>query len=138
MKPVTRVLPPGSVADRELTYVIMGARYRGKWIFVRHRERLSWELPAGHIEAGEEPGHAARRELYEEAGVLDTTLNLISDYEVIDGSRKAFGRFYRAEVKELGPLPDHEIEEIQLSEELPQQLTYPEVQSVLFSLLSLP
>lgn len=138
MKPVTRVLPPGSVDDRELTYVIMGARYRGKWIFVRHRERLSWELPAGHIEAGEEPGHAARRELYEEAGVLDTTLNLISDYEVIDGSRKAFGRFYRAEVKELGPLPDHEIEEIQLSEELPQQLTYPEVQSVLFSLLSLP
>ena len=59
MKPVTRLLAPGSLEDSELTYVVMGARYRGQWIFVKHRERETWELPAGHIEPGESPDRAA-------------------------------------------------------------------------------
>jgi len=133
----TKVLPPGSVDDSELTYVVMGASYRGEWIFVRHRERQTWEMPAGHIEAGEGPDRAAVRELYEEAGVVNSSLTVVSDYHVIDGSRRAFGRLYLAEVKELEPLPDHEIEEIKLSVKLPLQLTYPEVQTLLFSLLTL-
>ena len=137
MSPVIRVLPAGSVADPDLTYVIMGARYREEWIFVRHRERQSWELPAGHIEAGEHPDLAAERELFEETGARDADLMAVSDYLVIDGSRQAYGRLYLAEVKELGALPEHEIAEIRLSAELPQQLTYPEVQGVLFSLLTL-
>jgi len=137
MSPVTRVLPPGSVADPDLTYVIIGARYREEWIFVRHRERQSWELPAGHIEVGEDPDSAAERELYEETGARDAVLTLISDYLVIDGSKQAYGRLYLAEVNELGELPEHEIAETRLSTELPQQLTYPEVQGVLFSLLTL-
>jgi len=137
MSPETRVLPPHSVADPDLSYVIIGARYREEWIFVRHRERQSWELPAGHIEAGEDPDSAAERELYEETGARDAALSVISDYLVIDGNRQAYGRLYFAEVNELGMLPEHEIEEIRLSTELPQQLTYPEVQGVLFSLLTL-
>ena len=133
----TQVLPPGSVDDLELTYVVMGARYRGEWIFVRHRERQSWELPAGHIEAGEEPDQAAVRELYEEAGVVNSRLSIISDYSVSDGGKRAFGRLYYADVKELEALPEHEIEEIKFSGELPRHLTYPEVQTLLFSLLTL-
>jgi len=137
MTPVTRVLPPGSLNDAKLTYVVMGARYLGKWIFVRHRERQSWELPAGHIEPGEGPDQAAVRELYEEAGVVNSTLSIISDYSVSDKGKFAFGRLYYAEVKELEALPDHEIEEIKFSLELPSHLTYPEVQTLLFSLLTL-
>ena len=137
MSPVTKVLPPGSVDDRELTYVVMGARYLGEWIFVRHRERQTWELPAGHIEAGEGPDRAAVRELYEEAGVVNSTLSIVSDYSVTLDKKLAKGRLYYAEVKELEPLPDHEIEEIKFSSELPSHLTYPEVQTLLFSLLTL-
>ena len=137
MSPVTRVLPPGSVDDSELSYVVMGARYRGEWIFVRHRERQSWELPAGHIEEGEGPDRAAVRELYEEAGVVNSSLTVKADYSVSDKGKRAFGRLYLADVKELEPLPDHEIEEIKFSSELPSYLTYPEVQTLLFSLLTL-
>jgi 8-oxo-dGTP diphosphatase len=133
----TRVLPSGSVDDAKLTYVVMGARYLEKWIFVRHRERLSWELPAGHIEPGEEPDKAAVRELYEEAGVINSSLKVVSDYSVTLDGKLAFGRLYYAEVKEMEPLPDHEIEEIRFSKELPSHLTYPEVQTLLFSLLTL-
>ena len=137
MTPVTKLLPPGSVDDAELTYVVMGARYQGQWIFVRHRERQSWEMPAGHIEPGEGPDRAAVRELYEEAGVVHSALTVVSDYRVTHGGKSAYGRLYCAEVKELEFLPEHEIEEIKLSGELPSHLTYPEVQSLLFSLLTL-
>jgi len=137
MTPLTKALPPGSLDNAELTYVVMGARYRGKWIFVRHRDRQSWELPAGHIEHGEDPDRAAQRELYEEAGVLGSSLRVVSDYCVTEGDVSACGRLYRADVEELGPLPEHEIEEIKLCVELPSHLTYPEVQTHLFSLLTL-
>lgn len=137
MTPVTKLLPSGSLDDAELSYVVMGARYQGKWIFVRHRERQSWEMPAGHIEPGEEPDRAAKRELYEETGAVNFSLEVISDYGVRDGGKSAYGRFYYADVKEMDALPEHEIEEIKFSYELPSQLTYPEVQTLLFSLLSL-
>ncbi len=137
MTPVTHVLPPGSLNDSELSYVVIGARYQGQWIFVRHRARQSWEMPAGHIEPGEGPDRAAVRELYEEAGVVNSSLSVISDYSVSDGKKSASGRLYYADVKELEPLPDHEIAEIKLSVELPAQLTYPEVQTLLFSLFTL-
>ena len=135
--PVTQVLPAGSLAESELTYVIIGARYRGQWIFVRHRQRQTWELPAGHIEAGEEADQAAVRELYEEAGVVKSSLSLVADYSVTQGGHLASGRLYMADVKELEALPEHEIEEIQFCRELPSHLTYPEVQTLLFSLLTL-
>ena len=137
MSLVTTLLPAGSLEDEKLTYVVMGARYKGKWIFVRHRDRESWEMPAGHIEAGEDPDRAAVRELFEEAGVVNASLKVISDYCVRDGAKSAYGRFYFVEVKELESLPEHEIEEIKFSQELPSQLTYPEVQTLLFSLLTL-
>jgi 8-oxo-dGTP diphosphatase len=137
MIPVTRLLPPGSMNDSQLTYVVMGARYREQWIFVRHHQRSTWEMPAGHIEPGEDPDGAALRELYEEAGVVTASLTVVSDYSVTVGGKTGYGRLYHADVKELGPLPEHEIEETKLSMELPARLTYPEVQTALFSLLSL-
>lgn len=137
MKTLTRALPPGTVENPRLRYVIIGARYRNEWIFVRHRDRESWELPAGHIEAGEDPDQAARRELYEETGALNAELSVISDYEVSAGESQAYGRLYYAEIREIGPLPEYEIEEIKCFSGLPGLLTYPEVQRVLFSLLTL-
>lgn len=137
MSPRIEVLAPGSVDDVKLSYVVMGARYLNQWIFVRHRERLSWEMPAGHIEPGEHPDKAAVRELYEEAGVISSSVKVISDYSVRLNRNLVFGRLYLAEVKEIGPLPDHEMEEIRFSGKLPSHLTYPELQSLLFSLLTL-
>jgi 8-oxo-dGTP pyrophosphatase MutT (NUDIX family) len=41
---------------------------RGQVLVVNQRG-LSWSLPKGHIEKGEEPLEAARREIYEESGL---------------------------------------------------------------------
>lgn len=42
--------PIGKICDERLLFVATCAAYKGKWLFVRHRERNTWELPFVHIE----------------------------------------------------------------------------------------
>jgi 8-oxo-dGTP diphosphatase len=129
------ILPRGHVPGDQLTYVVIGAREQDRWIFVRHRERTTWELPAGHIEPGEDALEAAERELYEETGTLRSEMSDLSDYQVeVDGKRE-YGRLFLARVLERGELPEHEIAEIRTLEKMPAPMTYPEVQELLFRVL---
>ena len=128
----TNCLSPGVIKESDLTYVVMCARYKGEWIFVRHVERETWEMPAGHIEKEESAHQAAVRELFEEAGVIRSHLVHICDYSVTVQSKTEYGRLYGAQVKALQPHLEHEIEELLFSNQLPLNLTYPEVQTILF------
>ncbi|MBN2699311.1 MAG: NUDIX domain-containing protein [Bacteroidales bacterium] len=127
------ILEKESLPDHKLTYVVMGARYNNIWVFVRHRERITWEMPAGHIEPGELPDEAAERELTEETGASRYTLRCLHDYAVTTNHGKAFGRLYLAEIEVMNPLPGYEIGERLFSDHLPASLTYPDVQRVLFA-----
>lgn len=128
----TRLFPPCHIDESSLTYVVMGARYKGEWIFVRHVHRETWEMPAGHIEQGESADQAAVRELYEEAGVIRSNIAHICDYSVTVNGNTEYGRLYGVTVEELDLRLEHEIEEIQFAQQLPHSLTYPEVQTLLF------
>ena len=48
--------------------VVIYAKYKDKFVMCRHKGRKTWEIPGGHIEEGELPELAAKRELYEETG----------------------------------------------------------------------
>ena len=126
--------PPGSIANEQLKYAIIISRYDGKWIFVRHRDRTTWEVPGGHREKGEAVAEAAKRELYEESGAVDYILTEVADYSVESDGHTGFGRLFFAEVKKLGALPQSEIAEVRLFDAMPDNLTYPEIQKVLFKL----
>jgi 8-oxo-dGTP diphosphatase len=128
----TEIRTPGSVPDSKLTYVVMAATYNGDWIFVRHRDRTTWELPAGHIEPGETAFQAAVRELFEEAGVVRSSLTHLCDYAVTAGERTEYGRLFKAAVEEVTEVLEFETDEILLTGVLPAELTYPDVQTVLF------
>ncbi len=112
--------------------MVIGAVESGRWLFVRHKDRTTWEMPAGHIEPGEPADRAAVRELFEETGTTRSALDHLCDYEVELAGRKEYGRLYKAEILEREDLPEHEIAEVKLTGELPENLTYPEVQSALF------
>lgn len=116
-----------------LTYAVIAARFNGKWILVRHNERMTWEIPGGHIEESESPDEAARRELIEETGAEEFTLLCVATYSVEKKGYIGYGRLYFAEIIRLGKLSvNSEIIEIELMDDLPGNLTYSDIQPILF------
>ena len=112
--------PLDAVDDSQIRYAVIVARYQNQWIFCRHRDRKTWELPGGHREPGESPLETARRELWEETGATDIDIDIVGIYRLFD-----YGLLCFAEVKDIGILPiESEIAEICLTADVPQKLTY--------------
>jgi putative hydrolase of HD superfamily len=117
--------------------VVSFARYGGKWLLCKHRDRDTWETSGGHIEPGEAPLDAARRELYEETGALDFDITPVCDYWACDEPHEreditwANGQVFLAELKKTGPLPESEMERVELFDDFPGNLTYPDITAAL-------
>lgn len=116
-------------------YVVILSVYNGKILLSRHKERTTWETQGGHIEPGETPMEAAKRELYEESGAVSYTIQPLCDYwagEPETGAG-ANGMVFTAQIEELQGLPDSEMAEVQAFGMIPQNLTYPDITPVLFA-----
>lgn len=121
------------VPPLRLTYSVIAAKYKDSWVFVRHNRRDTWEIPGGHIEDNETADEAAYRELMEETGAIDFTLECVATYSVEKDGKTGYGRLYLADIFKIGAVPDtSEIGEIKTAESLPESLTYPDIQPLLF------
>ena len=56
----------GTIDDNKLLFAVIMAKFRGQWLYVRHRDRDTWEIPGGHREENETIYETASRELIEE------------------------------------------------------------------------
>ncbi len=65
---------------KKYKYVVILSEYNGKLLLSRHKKRTTWETQGGHIEIGETPLEAAKRELYEESGATDFDIVPLCDY----------------------------------------------------------
>ncbi len=128
-----RTYPLGSLQDYR--YVVVFSRYQDKILLSRHRERTTWETQGGHIEQGETPVEAAKRELFEESGAVSYTIRSLCDYRSWNEETRlgANGVVFEAEIEQLGPIPESEMAQTQLFDVLPDNLTYPEIISVLYA-----
>ncbi|GAB6085921.1 NUDIX hydrolase [Alkaliphilus crotonatoxidans] len=128
-----KILALDEVREEVLKYAVIVASFQNKWIFVRHRERSTWEIPGGRRELDETIYDTAKRELYEETGATAFQLQAICDYSVNRQDNWSYGRIFYSQIEGLGPLPDMEIEEVRFFDGLPDHLTYPEIQPLLFN-----
>lgn len=122
----------GTVEDKRLEFAVIVAMHKGRAVFVRHKERDTWEIPGGHREKGETIEAAGHRELEEETGAKDYVLKTICEYSVTREASQSYGRLFVADIKTLGQLPETEIAEVRLFDELPEHLTYPAIQPLLY------
>ena len=123
---------PEDVEDNQLKYAVIMAWYDGGWLFVRHAARETWEIPGGRREAGEKIEHTAERELSEETGSSSFQLIPICVYSVNSDTGESFGFLYYADNITLGNRLQHEICEVKIFHNLPENLTYPAIQPFLF------
>ena len=114
-------------------FAVIAARHNGRWVFCKHRDRITYECPGGHREIGEAINDTAKRELWEETGAVNYSLKDICAYSVnVDGTT-TFGMLYYADIFDFEPLPQLEIERIEFFKELPDSWTYPLIQQKLIA-----
>lgn len=122
------------VDDSLLKFAVIIAKTNGKWVFCKHRERDTFEVPGGHREDGEEILETAKRELIEETGAVEFDIKPICVYSVKGKTRvnenlsdETFGMLYVANIVSFEELHS-EIEKILITDELVDKWTYPLIQ----------
>ena len=127
------------IDDDLLKFAVIISKSNGKWVFCKHRDRDTYEVPGGHREAGELIEDTARRELKEETGALEFSITPICVYSVTgknrvnDTGEETYGMLYFADITEFEEKLHSEMEKVVLLDELPDEWTYPLIQPLLIA-----
>ena len=123
------------VDDSLLKFAVIISKTNGKWVFCKHKERDTYEIPGGHREKGEPILETAKRELKEETGAIDFTMKPVCVYSVIGRTRvnenandESFGMLFTADIVSFEPQLHSEMEKVIFSENLIDNWTYPSIQ----------
>lgn len=103
---LTEHLPP-----LELVSTAMVLAFQGDRLLMTHLKKRGWDIPGGHVEAGEKPEETLRREVIEETGVELGTLHVLGYQQLLILTQPpptyrypfpvAYQLFYRAQVARL-------------------------------------
>lgn len=123
-----------TIDDAALKFAVIISKANGQWVFCKHKERSTYEIPGGHREAGESILETAKRELEEETGALIYDIKQVCVYSVTGKTRvnetgeESFGMLYFAEITQFSDKLDSEMEKVVLFDKIPTALTYPLIQ----------
>ena len=126
-----------SADDSLLKFAVIISKHNENWVFCKHKDRNTYELPGGHREANESILETARRELYEETGAIKYTLSPICVYSVIGKNRvnqtgeETYGMLFFADIQSFESDLHSEMECVCFFDGLPTEWTYPLIQPFL-------
>ena len=126
-----------TIEDSLLKFAVIISHVGEKWVFCKHKNRDTYEIPGGHREPGEPILETARRELWEETGAVEFEMYPICVYSVtgktpaVDSDEETFGMLYHARIISFEKELHSEIDRIELLDTLPEQWTYPQIQPLL-------
>lgn len=122
------------VADELLKFAVIISKTNGKWVFCKHKERDTYEIPGGRRELDEAIIDTAKRELIEETGAVEFNIKPVCVYSVKGKTRvnqndndESFGMLFMADVFSFGEI-NSEIEKIVITDTLVEAWTYPLIQ----------
>lgn len=125
------------IDDELLKFAVIISKNQNHYVFCKHKDRDTWEIPGGHRETGEGILDTAKRELYEETGALEFNIEPIVVYSVTSSEKfdgkETFGMLFIADIKRFETELHSEIEKITTTDELPKELTYPDIQPALIN-----
>jgi 8-oxo-dGTP diphosphatase len=49
-----------TIEDNKLLFAVIMTKFNGQWLYVRHKERQTWEIPGGHREENENINDTAK------------------------------------------------------------------------------
>jgi len=122
------------IEDSLLKFAVIISKTNGKWVFCKHKERDTYEVPGGHRESGETIEETARRELREETGAVEFDIKPVCVYSVKGKTRanenlndETFGMLFIADIFSFEEIHS-EIEKIIICDEVVENWTYPLIQ----------
>ena len=125
------------IDDALLKFAVITSKHKGQWVFCKHKDRNTYEVPGGHREPNESILEAAKRELREETGASQFQIAPVCVYSVVGRNRvnqsgeETFGMLYYADIQTFEGTLHSEMESISLFYDLPTEWTYPLIQPLL-------
>ena len=126
-----------NISDELLKFAVIISKHKGKWVFCKHKERDTYEVPGGHREQDENILDTAKRELNEETGAIDFSIEPVCVYSVTGKNRvnktgeETYGMLYFADIHSFDTKLKSEMELVKFFDELPTEWTYPLIQPLL-------
>ena len=139
-----------NIDDSLLKFAVIVSKSEGKWVFCKHKERDTYEIPGGQysnlkpqVESFglghkfQEVKDTAKRELKEETGAIDFQIKPVCVYSVTGKNRvnetgeETYGMLYYADIKTFEDDLHSEMEKVVLFDTLPIEWTYPLIQPLL-------
>ena len=123
--------------DSLLKFAVIISKHNEKWVFCKHKNRNTYEVPGGHREKNETILETAKRELKEETGALEFSISPICIYSVTgqnmvnQSGEETYGMLFAAEIQTFEKELHSEMESIYSFDDLPSDWTYPQIQPIL-------
>ena len=125
------------VDDKLLKFAVVISQHKGQWVFCKHKDRDTYEIPGGHRESNESILQTAKRELCEETAALQFDISPVCVYSVTGKNRvnktgeETYGMLFFADIKTFETKIHSEMESISFFHSFPSEWTYPLIQPFL-------